>query len=384
LEKPIILILSNYFFPGYKAGGPIRSLCNLVEHLGGEFHFKIITTDRDFGDDRTYEGIKPNEWIRIGNSDVYYLSPENLSISKLRKVINSTKHDILYINSFFSPLFSIKPLLLRKFNLIPRVPVILAPRGEFSDGALGLKSFKKHIFILFSKIIFLHKGVIWQASSEYEKNDIGKFFNRNSVVIAPDLPPFSRVDNLRKNLKKAGKLKILFLSRITRMKNLDMALRFLTDLKGRIEFNIFGPIDDETYWEECRSIIENMPKNVNVKYKGVLKNEMVYDCMSQHDILLLPTLGENYGHVILESLIAGTPVIISNRTPWRNLEEMGVGWDIPLEDISKFKEVLQRCVDMDKEAYEKLSNRAREFGIKISRNKEVIDANRNLFRLNLN
>jgi len=32
-----VFILTKYFEPGYKAGGPIRSLSNLVDHLGKDF-----------------------------------------------------------------------------------------------------------------------------------------------------------------------------------------------------------------------------------------------------------------------------------------------------------------------------------------------------------
>ena len=49
-----ILTITHYFQPGYKAGGPIRSLANFVEWLSGEFEIKIITSDRDLGDTQPY------------------------------------------------------------------------------------------------------------------------------------------------------------------------------------------------------------------------------------------------------------------------------------------------------------------------------------------
>lgn len=73
--------------------------------------------------------------------------------------------------------------------------------------------------------------------------------------------------------------------------------------------------------------------------------------MSEHDLLLMPTLGENFGHVIPEALISGCPVLISDRTPWRELESKKAGWDIPLSRLEKFHSVLQQCVLMDNKAY---------------------------------
>ena len=51
-------------------------------------------------------------------------------------------------------------------------------------------------------------------------------------------------------------------------------------------------------------------------------------------IYFSPTHCESYGHIIMESLTALTPVLISNTTPWLNLETAGVGWALSL-DIEK-------------------------------------------------
>jgi hypothetical protein len=45
-----VLVLVGTYLPGYKAGGPLRSIANLVATLGLEFHFRIVTLDRDLGD----------------------------------------------------------------------------------------------------------------------------------------------------------------------------------------------------------------------------------------------------------------------------------------------------------------------------------------------
>ncbi len=101
--------------------------------------------------------------------------------------------------------------------------------------------------------------------------------------------------------------------------------------------------------------------------------------MREHDLFFLPTLGENFGHVILEALCAGCPVLISDQTPWRGLEEKGVGWDLSLSKPEMFREVLQRCVDMNDEEYMKWSERAREYGVNVSRDDNVVKQNRQLF-----
>lgn len=378
-----ILILTGWYLPGYKAGGPIRTLANMVDRLGDDFQFKIITSDRDFKDDAVYSGIKVDEWNRLGKAaEVFYMSPKKRSLRDFKRLFRSTGHEVIYLNSFFSSHFTIKPLLLRRMRLIPDKPLVIAPRGEFSPGALGLKSFKKRAYLLVAKALGLYNGIVWQASSENEEVDIKRWFGRKmQVVCAPNLPPVDNAagESAVERNKAKGCLKIIFLSRISRKKNLDGALNMLKGLKGRVQFNIYGPMEDSTYWAVCQKLISSLSENIEVRYFGSVAHDQVGTVMMEHDLFFLPTLGENFGHVILEALCAGCPVLISDQTPWRDLEEKGVGWDLPVERIEMFREVLQRCVDMNDEVYVKWSERAWAYGLGVSRNDETVEQNRHLF-----
>jgi glycosyltransferase involved in cell wall biosynthesis len=117
-----------------------------------------------------------------------------------------------------------------------------------------------------------------------------------------------------------------------------------------------------------------------VRYEGEIAHERVGQVFAEHDLFLFPTLGENFGHVIAEALLAGCPVLTSDQTPWRNLETLGVGWDIPLSNTERFRSVLQQCVDGDGEWFAALSDRAMEYATARASDPQVIDANRELFR----
>ena len=137
-----ILILTDYYLPGYKGGGPMRTLSNIVDRLGGEYRFRVVTRDRDLGETEPYQGILADSWSPVGKAEVCYLSPRALSLRRLRTLFRDTEHDAVYLNSFFSPAFTIQPLLLRRLGLILGVPFILAPRGEFSQSAV-VQEFEK-------------------------------------------------------------------------------------------------------------------------------------------------------------------------------------------------------------------------------------------------
>jgi len=379
--RPIILTLSDYYLPGYRAGGPIRTLAGILEHLADEFLFKVITRDRDLGETEGFPQVTVNVWQTAGAAQIMYVPPSRAAMWQLRRLISSTEHDALYINSCFSLPFGIGPLLLRRCRLIPRRPVIIAPRGELASGALALNSGRKGLYIAGARLLGLTRGVIWQASGTHEAEDIRRSIGeRARVVIAADLPAVRSPATTQRLEKRPGRLRLLFVSRVSRMKNLDGAVTLLQGVKGTVHFSIYGPIEDTDYWNRCQDLMRQLPPNVTVEYGGPVSPDRINDLMTQHDLLFLPTLGENFGHVILEAMASGSPVLISDRTRWRGLEAAGVGWDVPLDEPERFHDIIQRCLAMDSATWDGLSQRARRYAAQRQRDPEAIEQNRTLFR----
>ena len=399
-RRPILAFTDNYL-PGYKAGGPIRSVAHMVSLIGSEFHFQIVTSDRDLGEKHAFPGVIRNRWVQVGGADVMYLRPGLFGILRTIALLHSAGPETtVYLNSFFSRRSSIIPILMYRLKMCRAGCVVLAPRGEFSTGALSIKPIRKELYLKFARWLQLYDHVVWQASSEFEATDIGMQFAKaaivpkdpnasselsasvsthSRVVVAPDLlitPPLHR---RYRRQKMPGTLRIVFISRVSRMKNLEAAILMLMDISGEIVFDIYGPIEDQGYWNNCKKLIAALPSRVRASYMGEVEHERVAQVLVENDIFLLPTLGENFGHVIFEALMAGCPVLISDRTPWRGLETAGVGWDIPLDEVHRFRSALQQCVDGDHEWYSQLSARAVAYAFDRSSNPENTDANRKLF-----
>ena len=74
---------------------------------------------------------------------------------------------------------------------------------------------------------------------------------------------------------------------------------------------------------------------------------------NQYDAFLFPTLSENFGHVIAESFVCGCIPIISDQTPWTDMNEAGAGWALPLADEAGFVKAIQEVVEMDDESISK-------------------------------
>ncbi len=370
--KKTILILTNYYIPSQKGGGPIQSIKNLIDHLSSHFEFYIITSDRDLGENKPYSTILVNRWNRVGNAEVFYASPKMLALNQLAKIINCIDYDVLYLNSFFSPRFSIFPVLLYYLKKIKGNRIVIAPRGEFIEGAIKQKWFKKNAYLKLVQFFGLYNNVEWHATSFLEEESIKNLFGYGAKVqIASNLTEDCRTLSYSKRTnKRKGHLKIIFISRIHPKKNLNYAFEILTNVTGEIEFSIFGPIEDEAYWSICQKSIRSLPENINVYYRGLVDHKDVVEIFKGHHVFLFPTLGENFGHVIFESLIGGCPVITSDQTPWRGLNELNVGWDIPLNDKKRFTEAVQYYVDMNNDEYLNTSKAAFAYGKRVADNGE--------------
>jgi glycosyltransferase involved in cell wall biosynthesis len=354
-----------YYLPGQKAGGSIWTACNLVNALGDEFDFRIVSSDHDGPDDLTpYQGIQPNVWTQVGKAQVMYLSRERRNIRAIFRLLKSEKADFLYLNSFFSRPFSMMPMIARSAGARAQTKVVVAPRGEFSPGALNAKKWRKRVYIEVAKRLPIYREVLWQTSTPFEAQDVRAVFGSGaSVSTAMDLPSPESVSGLAvsRTAKESGSLRIAFLSRIEPKKNLVGALRLLDGVSGDVEFNIYGPTQDESYWRQCQTEISRLPPNIRVNYKSVVKHSEVAAIFSSHHLFLFPTLGENFGHVIYEALSAGCPSLLSDQTPWRGIEAAGAGWDIPLDQPQTFRAALERCVAWSHSDFEAASAKAREF-----------------------
>ncbi|NDJ86949.1 MAG: glycosyltransferase family 4 protein [Chloroflexi bacterium] len=371
-----VLIVAPHYLPGYKGGGPIRTIANLVDWLGNEFEFHIFTADRDLGDERPYPSIEPQEWCQVNSARVRYLAPHEASWSGLKSVLQHLpRFDLVYVNSFFAPL-CVKLMLLRG-QFPGRPPILVAPRGEFAAGALRLKRRKKHAYLTLVRSLRLYRSVTWQATTDAEIAEIKRIFRTNNVLLAPNLPPQS-VPDTQAITKESGCVSLVFISRITKIKNLDYALRVLARVDGEVQFDIFGNIEDESYWKVCQQLMTELPDNVTATYRGGIVPQDVYSVFSKYHAFFFPTWGENFGHVILEALLSGCLVLTSDQTPWRDLPTNQVGWNIPLAERKAFQDAIQELVAMGPAEFQHRTGRARDYGRRYLEDPAIVETNRQM------
>lgn len=376
VTHPRILIFIDYYLPGYRGGGPIRTISNLVDHLGHLFDFSIVTRDRDLGDDHAYRGVRADTWQGRGNSRVFYRSGRR-RLRQWVQLLRETPHDLLYLNSVFSRT-TVVLLILRRLRAIPSRPTILAPRGELSPGAVNLKRRRKRWFLEIAQRLGLFDGLVWQASSDLERAEILHALRGNAmhVAVAVDLPPRMQGGLPSRREKTPGEARIAFVSRLVRKKNLHFALDVLAHVEGRIVFDIYGPREDARYWSQCADLLESLPSHVTATYRGDVEPAVVSELFTQYDLFLFPTLSENFGYVILEALTGGCPVLVSDTTPWRNLRERMAGWDVSLREPERFVSILRQVVAMDPAEHRRWSEGASALARAVSNDENAVKASR--------
>lgn len=377
-RKPAVLSFVGCYLPGFKGGGPIRSIANLVATLGDDIDFYLVTSDRDLGDAEPYPEIICDGWQSVGKARVYYASPGLGWVFRLRKILKDFDGNVLHLNGFFSFRFSILPMALRRM-MAPRPFVVIGPKGEFSEGALGLKTVKKRVYIALVKALRLYQGVIWEATSDHEAEDIRRVMGRDARIrVASNIacPP----DNFQPDSRQAhAPLRLIFLSRISPMKNLLGAIQMLQAVSCPVILNVYGPAEDAAYWARCQEAAKDLPAHVQFHYGGALYPAQVPEVMARHDLFFLPTLGENFGHVIAEALGCGLPVLIADTTPWRNLVQQKLGWDIPLSQPGQFAAAIESCSQMTASDYDAWRHSIRAWALAHIGNDEAVEQNRQLF-----
>jgi glycosyltransferase involved in cell wall biosynthesis len=370
------MVFCDFYLPGFKSGGGTWTVVHLVERFSDRYDFFIVTRNYDSKGDRApYTTVKTDEWNQVGDARVYYFSPQNLTRKVFARLVNEVHPDAFFLNSAFSiPVVTF--LSARAKKMVADRPVILAPCGEMAAASLTVKPLKKRAFLWYAKAANLYKNVIWKATTETEKQEIMSVAGRDiDLMIASDLAPKSILPDyspLVKPKKEKGSVSFAFLLRVVRIKNVEYFLKRLLEIReGQITFDLIGPLEDKAYWQEISPLIDEMPGNIKVNVVGALPHSEALERVCTTHFFVSPTLSENFGYVFLEATAAGSPLLISDRTTWNDIEENNAGWTVPLEEPEKWVERINYCLNMDSEEYAEMSRSARAYSERWLANPEI-------------
>ena len=378
-NKRKILVLSNYFLPGYKGGGPIQSISNMIEYIGNMYDFYIITLDRDLGDSAQYPTVVPNTWIKFKNATVLYLPPFKSNLLFYIHFFSTNHFDLIYLQSVFNFSYSIIPLLALLFTY-NKTPILICPRGELAEGALSLHSFKKKLYLFWFNSFYRNLLNIYFHSSTQDENECIHRVNKYaSTFIALNFTSSSHLNPSDLKYPRSKEFRCVFYSRISPKKNLDYAISIIQKLKGKVSFDFYGSISDPVYYKYCLSLIHPSSTSCNINYCGEIIHDNFLTILSKYDLFFFPTKNENFGHVIHEALRSGVPVLTSDQTPWHELEFRNAGWEVPLNQPNLFVEKIEHFIMMTYEQRLQMRHAALQYGIDAGNNQKTIQDNVQMF-----
>ena len=348
-----ILIFVDWFEPGYKGGGPIRSIAGFIHNLKNNFTINVVTSIRDYNTTEAYNNIIPNEWLFYDdNVEVLYLN-KRLSFSMFNNILNYKEFNWVYLNSFFSFNFSILPYIFSRFSKTRKNKFLIAPRGEFNPERLVIKKIKKSIYLKIVKLLGFYKKNHWHATSNDEQNYINNIFPNQKTLLASNLTKLNVT--ISSSQKMDSSLSIVYISRIVNYKNLDYAIKLVDSLDYQVKFDYYGPVEDLNYSNYCDELAKKS-KNF-ISYKGELNHSEVKKTLNKYNVFLFPSSGENFGHVIAEAIMAGCVVITSDKTPWGKIQTNKVGWALPLKSKESFIEILNYLCELSEIDFKELQNK---------------------------
>jgi len=374
--KPRVLVAAEWFPPAYRAGGPIRSVSNLVEALGSTHEVWVVAGAYDLAAEHPMDELTVNVWLPREWGHVMYVTRDRWHSLFWRELMAEIGPRYLYLNSLFARFFALRAL--QAARAVPSTQVVLAPRGMLGAGALQIKPLKKAIFLALARWLRWFEGVRWHATTDMERNEILRVFPQAEVSVASNIPSMAHGSGTADRLNDRV-WKVAVLGRIHPKKNIEFGLRALAKVVAEVglevEVSLIGEAENSAY---LARLMHHAVAGLRIHHLGAVKLDEVGTHLSASHFLLLPTLHENYGHAIVEAWAHGCPVFLSDQTPWRALESKQLGWDWPL-DYEAWSEGLRFALTQDRRQWEQQSKACVRYFDSVVRSPEVIEANRRIF-----
>ncbi len=354
MKKKELIIVYDYFTPAYKAGGPVQSLVNMVRELGNSLYAKVLCSNKDL--DNGILDVTANTWMKLNDlpASVYYNAHD---FAALNTALDDNPDRVFFINGLYSVTYNFLPVLKLKGRKI------VSARGMLHPGGLSQKSLKKKLYLGLWKLLRLHHKCEFHATTPQEAEHIRSVFGTDiKAWVVPNFPRVLQPVLASKPLD--GVLKLCTVALISPMKNHLLVLEALKKITSPVQYDIYGPVKDEGYWEECKTLIKNLPAHIQVNYHEDIKPADVQAALNQAHVYIQPSKSENFGHSLFEAMTAGKPIITSEYTPWNGLRKEQAGANVQIRDIDSIAAAISFFAAMGEEEYGNWCRNTREYALR--------------------
>lgn len=332
-----ICLVSSSFYPATFYGGPISATWDLSKRLVEKGVEIYVSTTNANGNKRL--GEKTNQFIKKQeNLFVKYYSEQIINHFSLALFFglwkDIKKSDFVYVQYLFN--YSVPLALL--FSTLQNKRIILCPRGSFSKFTLSNKfTVVKRMWLYFFIKPFQNR-IRWQASSYLEKDDIKRVLPNANVTEVNDGVDFDSFQNtkeisfhdlmFRYTNNTFSDISDIFFSmgRLHQIKRFDVLIdAFSLFVKDKKDAKLLIAGGDDGVKSAVENQIKNLGLTASIFLIGKVSHEQKKELLSNCTAFALASEFESFGIVVAEALSCGCPVVVSNKTPWKEIEENNCG-----------------------------------------------------------
>lgn len=334
---------------GISAGGPSRTVPSLCRHISAadlQLHVEIVTTvDDRFGPNVACPDIETHAVASAAGRQALRKLLEN----RVTAAKAAAETVLLHDHGQWLPINRYSAAAARRHGL----KRIVSPRGMLTPWSLDHKRMRKKIaWLLFGRSDFLDAAVL-HATSQQEADELRSLGARQPIALIPN-----GVDHLATPAGDASKsCTMLFLSRLHPKKGVAELVAAWRAVRPAGWCLVLAGPDEARMVDSLRLSAADA-----ITYAGEVEGDEKWRLLREAAVTVLPSYSENFGVVVAESLMAGTPVIATRGTPWRSLEENRCGWWIPMT-VESLATTIQQATNTDLASLATMGHRGREHAI---------------------
>ena len=262
--------------------------------------------------------------------------PRDIAKKKLEKLLLEENFDLIHAQGIWLPLYHKVCKIARKH----RIPYIMTPRGALEPWCYHDNNFFKRIKKRLAMVVYQHNDIQMAdcilATANMEAKNLRDLRFTNPIAVIPNGIEIDEYLCRPKEYISQCKKQVIFISRIVSKKGIEILIDAWVRVKRSFpDWNvIIVGNGDPKYIKDLESRIAKNELTECVKILPPAFGKDKYELYVESSLFVLPTYSENFGMVIAEALACGVPVITTQGTPWKILEESKSGWWIELSQLN--------------------------------------------------
>lgn len=199
-------------------------------------------------------------------------------------------------------------------------PYVFTPHGMLDPWSLRQSRLKKQVYLALRLRRDLNQASAIHYSDEAERDLVAPLKLRPRAFVLRHLLDLSEFEQLppRGSFRREcgvpdNKLLLLFLSRLHPKKGLDLLLPAFASLRRDDVYLVLAGPGPQDYVQALRARADDLGIASRMIFSGMMAGARRIAAFVDADLFVLPSYQENFGLVVIESLAAGTPVVISDQ-----------------------------------------------------------------------